>query len=378
MEVDLSYNALAHSSYSLIVELLLQSSSLTSLNLCSTSLGDEGGAAILHTLLIPNFSFDDDIIPRCNSSLLTLNLSSNNLRDRSGSKLIELAKYNTVLQSLNIDSNKDIPIELMERFLMSLKSNLMCLSLNDMLLGQANEAAQSRLSTVKFKALSLNRCGMHMTSWVQLAAEQLEVSGNPGMHVASLAGALRTAENLHSLDISACGADVALIESIALGTLSSIMRILNLSYNPIGRQQAVTLAGHLSSLHSLRVLNLNGCDLKTAGAVALFAAIPTRDLQELHLQENDIHDSVCDALKAFLSVAMFLSLLDLSFNHLTLEIAQPIIESLAVTSDTPDATRILELTIVTEGNPCGANVFGAPHLCRSKRTVQFIQNNGTH
>ena len=375
LRLDLALCALTESAAISISALLRRSSSLLELKLFGCDLSDAALATVLRSLYPSSLFFDEDEPPPHNRSLRHLDLGRNLFASDAKDALTLLARRNVTLEFLALDSCGLADAAFLDSLVECLDRNrgsaIRALSLNDTDLSSLGRDFFVSASHLQLNSLSLCRCNIDVGDLPADLARTLLLDGNKVSNPDGLSATLNAAGEIRGLSVSACGLGSSCVEivvALSTGTSARTLGTLDVSYNPIGRDKSHVFGTLLQHLDRLSVLRLEHCDLKTKGAASVFQNVRCECLLDLDLSFNDIHDSCDRSLCHFLKTARNLRVLRVAFNLITADVVPQVEESLRVTSETDAKTRLLELTIDTEGNPCGANAFGCPFLCRRKFT----------
>lgn len=379
MSLNLTLCPLTYSAAESIAALLRHSDCLLDLNLFGAGLSDAALAIVIRSL-IPTISyFEQDELPRSNRSLRTLNVSRNSVGSETKGELILLVRRNCSLESLVLDAcginDADFLGLFFERLTQNSRSATHHISLNENDLSAISWDSLLLASRGQLNSLSLCRCKIDISTIKATNLNCLLVDGNSttaGYY--TLAMALASNEELTTLSLSACNLGPGcfeILEAIAEKHSESAFTTLDIAQNCVGREAGSKLGKLLYRFNHLLTLNLGSCELKTKGATAVLLGLHADSLLDLDLSDNEIHDSCTDSLCAFLERAYALRRLNISFNQITKEVADRVVECLTVSSATDTKLRTVNLSINTEGNPCGANAFGCPFLCRSKVTTAY-------
>jgi Ran GTPase-activating protein (RanGAP) involved in mRNA processing and transport len=370
--IDLSLRCLNFESAEALAFLLRGSSVLKSLRLFGCGLDDEGLGMVVGAMVLPNCGFDDDEpLRQYNSTLVELDIGGNTIGVVALASLRSLAKHNRSLHRLALDS---IDTDLSDFFdaLLLHRSPISALSLDDTSLSPVACQKLTKLLEGGLTELSIRRVALnlsHVASHVSPRLEILIADGNPLLSCEALKTLASSAPKLGQLGLSGC--KISRVECL-LPYLTPILSDLDLSYNPIERDSFLLIIPILTSFCNLISLRLNGCRLGSTVASLVMDFTNVDSLRELRLDGNDMHDSCAESLLNFLLRASALYTLGLRDNGLTREGLQPIVEALAVRSGAGRVARVAELTVLLEGNPCGAWALGMPALARSKKTALYI------
>ncbi|KAG0196550.1 hypothetical protein BGX28_009996, partial [Mortierella sp. GBA30] len=259
--LDLSSNSIGENGAIALSEALKTNSTLTTLHLKRNSIGDNGAVALSEAL-------------NTNSTVTTLNLSYNSIGDNGAVALSETLKTNSTLTILDLRNNSirdDGVVALSEA--LKTNSTLTTLDLRKNSIGDNGcNKAGSRL------------CGVYGNVFFQAKSTVVRM-----MFVLFYIGVLSAQPAGPVLGLYCCNGAVALSEALKI---NSTVTTLNLSYNSIGDNGAVALSEALKTNSTLTTLDLRNNSIGSYGAVALSEALKTNStLTVLDLRNNSIGDN---------------------------------------------------------------------------------------
>jgi len=152
----------------------------------------------------------------------------------------------------------------------------------------------------------------------------------------------------------------------------------NLSYNNVGEDiEESGVCACLRRSHCTEI-RLNGCNLGSKGASALFDVLTDTSpgtlgssLRGLYLADNKIHDRSAESLSRLLNFNMIIEVLDLGFNLFTAACTEQMQRAKEVTSSDGKEKKFISLTVNMLGNNCDPHMLDMPGLSRSKTSFRF-------
>jgi Ran GTPase-activating protein (RanGAP) involved in mRNA processing and transport len=416
-----------------LTRLLEPKFSLHTLSLANNQIGDAGGFAIAHALILPEkdlFADEEykDPDAATNASLYSRPNSDHNKAQSHRSKKAEDEEYlikNATLTSLDL-SNNALGKETLEALAAMIKSNLTLHTLHLDCLDTASRGGtylnhifdecrafnktlrrlsltDSTLTVNTFDHLmrvfdgssplqrvNLSRCNitaLHLRKSVIKATlsnhlTHIILSGNKlsdqgiGFITDLFLPTARGGPPLRSLDISTCDMTIAsaipLLRAISSkDTMASVDISDNNLHGTIAQMKELSSALAASSLQHL---NLSRCRLGVNGSCSLFSSLLVNaSLKVLILAENEIKDSVDEPLSEYLRANTSLEVLDLGYNCLTSGGVRKSRGALAVQSNSSLERKVTELHINLIGNPCGPYELEYPGMARSKTLLRYGQ-----
>ena len=297
-----------------LTQALKVSTSLSSLNLYSNSIGAGGANALAQAL-------------RVNTTLSSLNLFSNSIGDEGANSLAQALRVNTSLSSLDVACN----------------------SIGD---EGANSIAQALRVNISLSSLNLY--------WNLIR----------GKGANSLAQALRVNSSLSSLTLTENYIFGEGARSLAQALrVNTSLRSLNLSWNYIVDEEANSLAQALRVNTSLSSLDLARNSIGAKGANSLAQALRVNtSLSSLDLARNSIGAKGANSLAKALRVNTFLSSLDLARNSIGAKEANSLAQALRVN------TSLSSLNL--HGNSIGDE--GANSLAQALRVYVYVCVSANH
>ncbi|XP_044170560.1 NLR family CARD domain-containing protein 3-like [Acropora millepora] len=358
--LDLSHTSIGDEGAKSISEALRVNTSLTSLDLSHNSIHDEGAKSISEAL-------------RVNTSLTSLFLDWNSIRDEGAKSLSEALRVNTSLTYLVLDWNS-IGGEGAKSLFETLRVNTSLTSL-DLSHNSIHDEGAKSLSEALGVNTSLTFLGLDWNSIrderakslsealrvnTSLTSLVLDWNSIGGEGVKSLSEALRVNTSLTSLDLShnsihdeggkslseALGVNTSLtflgLDWKSIGgegakCLSEALRVntsltsLDLSHTSIGDEGAKSISEALRVNTSLTSLVLDWNSIGGEGAKSLFETLRVNtSLTSLDLSHNSIHDEGAKSLSEALRVNTSLTSLVLDWNSIRDEGAKSLSEALGV------------------------------------------------
>ena len=314
--LTLSSNDL-RSSAIVILQALSTITTLKILNMDNNQIGEKGGEVLTSVIL-------------SNKRLTKLYFSSNNLQN-SGVKVLEAFQNHLCLKSLDLSDNS-LPEGVGIKLASAIKSNN---SLEKLWLHSNNlqssivviMQALSKLSTLQLLDLQNNHLTTQIGDWLKHV-----ITNNPAMKVLCLdnnnigTGGLQITEALQSIKfLKMLGlSNNSLPKEIAPKLAATIksnhyLESLTLSSNKL-QSSAIVILKSLSSITTLKVLNMDNNQIGEKGGEALVSVIKNNNgVKELRFSNNNLQRSIIQMSQALLSVSTLESL-DLSNNNLPREI----------------------------------------------------------
>ena len=408
---------------------VLDNASITTLDVSSNPLGDEGVAALFQCITMPRSEFDVEKAdegdtgggPVYNRTITNLDVGATELGHEAGAALINVFRDNMTLTSLSLDFNVEFGAKDMKHVFNSLRAynkTLERLSLANTPISSKSMGYLARVFEnvdLPLKRLDLSFCTLASTHVGYLSKSihharfltHLVLNSNDLGDVGAeyLAKAIegqvddRTGERwppLKHVDCSFCSIEEEGCRLIvaAMATRPSITSA-NLSYNKMGDQ--VFESGVVESLSRCRLseLRLNGCQLQSRGGTAILELLCTTEarsprklhhlhqqhqepvinlcseLRELHLADNGMHDSTAEAVSRLVNNNLRIEVLDLGYNLFSEACADAMSSAKRVPSTAPTEKKVLSLSINMVGNNCDPYMLDAPGMARSKTAFRF-------
>jgi len=407
--LDVSCNNIHYQGGKALARLISENTSLTSVDVSSNPIGDEGIASILAVLAPEAEQFmEESGVQKSkkdyafNKTITSLNVSSTGLGHDSSDSLIETFRKNNTLTSLNLDFNHNLKPKDLKHITNALRSynrSLLRLSLADNELTIQSMGYLGRIFDSPFlplMRLDLSRTGLTATHMGHLArslqqarflsyltlSSDLSVDGGSDYLCIIIRGKVNeyTGDHwppLQNLDISFCN----LTEQGSKDVLEAIstrptIKTLNISYNTIG-ENVEALRSYLDACKFLE-LRMNGCNIQSKGASCLFQLLAEtsvghlgHSLRALYLAENNIHDRTSVDINFCLNRNMTLEELDLGFNKFTKDSHEALKAAISVVSTSSLEKKVAGLNVNMIGNNCDPYMLDAPGLARSKINFRF-------
>lgn len=407
MTLNLSCNKIQLEGACRISAFILSNETVTSLDVSSNPLGDEGVAAIFQCITMPRADFEGGDIGDSlayNRALTSLDVGFTELGHEAAGALVNVLRDNATLTSLSLDFNVEFSAKDMKHVFNSMRSynrSLLRMSLANTPISTKSIGYLSRVfenRDLPLMRLDLSSCAL-VSTHVAYLAKQLPAArcltnlimssnaiGNLGAEYLAkgIIGQVDETSGqlwppLQHVDLAFCSIDTEGCR-VLLAAISSRTTItsLNMSYNKIGEalEESAIIAGlKLSRLADVR---FNGCQLHSKGAAQLLDSLCDTSsevwgshLRALYIADNSIHDRASESVKRLLQQNMQIEVLDLGYNLFSPDCQENMAAAKRVVSTDSKERKVYSLTVNMVGNNCDPYMLDAPGLSRSKTNFRF-------
>jgi Ran GTPase-activating protein (RanGAP) involved in mRNA processing and transport len=413
-----------------LTNILLPKFSITTLFLSNNRLGDKGGYFIANAMVIaekdyfeedlhadpdasgnagmydsntpqvvapPGLVDEEHVIQNC--TVTYLDMSNNNLGGETMEALSFVLKSNTSLTHLNIDYSTAIKGNDLNHVFNQCRvfnKSLTRISIADttrIAVNTFDNAMRIFQGYSILSALSFARCdltSLHLRKSIAKISSakyltSLDLSGNKlsdqgiGFIIEAINESITVDKlPLKYLDVSNCG--FTMHSALAISDMTSkkhTMAHLDMSDNDLSAPDGGKLSENVRNSR-LKHLALNRCQLGSKKVEELLSELRYMSagtcgsvLKTLLLSENDVQDSVDEALYCFLSTNKKLALLDLGFNRISEMGLLKAKTAIRLPTSASADVKVSELHINMMGNKCGQYALEYPGKARAKVTYQY-------